>query len=101
MPTARQIALNEKEYVEEPFLRQLERLRWSILRAGEEGKGDPAVTFREGFNEVILEKKLREALVKFNPWLVEDQLSPIVRELAIPNVTGGLIENNRHILEKL
>ena len=26
MPTAHQIALNEKEYVEEPFLRQLERL---------------------------------------------------------------------------
>src|SRR5207244_10423831 len=74
MPTARQIALNEKEYVEEPFLRQLERLRWKILRAGEEGKGDPAVTFREGFNEVILEKKLREALLKINPWLAEDQL---------------------------
>jgi len=101
MPTARQIALNEREYVEEPFLRQLERLQWKILRAGEEGKGDPAVTFREGFNEVILEKKLREALLKINPWLAEDQLSPIVREVTIPNVTGGLIENNRYILEKL
>lgn len=101
MPTARQIALNEKEYVEEPFLRQLERLKWKILRAGEEGKGDPAVTFREGFNEVILEKKLREALLKINPWLAEDQLAPIARELTTPNVTGGLIENNRYILEKL
>src|SRR5437016_2967660 len=101
MPTARQIALNEKEYVEEPFLRQLERLRWKILRAGEQGKGDPAVTFREGFNEVILEKKLRESLLKINPWLAEDQLAPIVRELTTPNVTGGLIENNRYILEKL
>lgn len=101
MPTAHQIALNEKEYVEEPFLRQLERLGWKVLRADKEGKGDPAVTFREGFNEVILEKKLREALLRINPWLAEDQLASIVRELTTPGVTGGLIENNRYILEKL
>jgi type I restriction enzyme R subunit len=93
--------LNEVEYVENPFLRQLERLGWSILRAGEKGKGDPSVTFREGFTEVILEKKLREALLQINPWLQEDQLAPIVRELIIPTNTGGLIENNRYVLEKL
>lgn len=95
------ILLNEKEYVEEPFLRQLDRLKWSILRAGEEGKGDPKVTFREGFNEVILEKKLCEALLRINSWLKEDQLAPIIREITTPNITGGLIENNRYILEKL
>lgn len=97
----KQILLNEKEYVEEPFLRQLERLKWTILRAGEEGKGDPAVTFREGFNEVIIEKKLRVSLLNLNPWLEEDQLAPIIHELTVPNITGGLIENNRYILEKL
>jgi type I restriction enzyme, R subunit len=101
MPTARQIALNEKDYVEEPFLRQLESLGWKVLRAGEEGKGDPAVTSREGFNEVILEKKLREVLLRTNPWLAEDQLAPIVHELTTPGLTGGLIGNNRYILEKL
>lgn len=95
------IALNELQYVEEPFLRQMERLGWTILRAGEAGKGDPAVTFREGFNEVIIEKKLRESLLKINPWLEEDQLAPIVHELATPNTTGGLLENNSYILEKL
>jgi type I restriction enzyme, R subunit len=90
MPTARQTALNEKEYVEEPLLRQLERLKWEILRAGEEGKGDPAVTFREGFDEIIIEKKLRAALLRINPWLAEDQLSPIVRELTIPTTRRPL-----------
>lgn len=95
------IQLNELEYVEEPFLRQLERLGWSILRAGEAGKGDPSITFREGFNEVIIEKRLRESLLKLNPWIEEDQLAPIVHELTVPNITGGLIENNRFILEKL
>jgi len=97
----KRILLNEKEYVEEPFLRQLDRLKWNILRAGEEGKGDPAITFRESFSEVIIEKKLREALVRLNPWLSNDQLAPIVHELMSPNVIGGLINNNRYILEKL
>lgn len=97
----KKIILNEKEYVEEPFLRQLESLDWSILRAGEEGKGDPSITFRESFAEVVIEKKLREALLRINPWLEEDQLPAIVRELTVPAVTGGLVENNRAILEKL
>jgi len=94
------IALNEKEYVEEPFLRQLERLGWTILRAGEAGKGDPAVTYREGFYEVIIEKELRTALRRLNPWLTDDQLSPIVHELMVPLV-NGFIDCNRYILEKL
>lgn len=95
------IALNEKEYVEEPFLRQLERLGWHILRAGEEGKGDPKVTHREGFSEVVIEKILKDSLLRINDWLEEDQLPPILRELTIPNITGGLVEHNRYVLEKL
>lgn len=95
------ILLNEKEYVEEPFLRQLEKLGWDILRAGEEGKGNPTITFREGFNEVMLEGKLREVLIKLNPWLQEEQIAQIVHEITTPNITGGLVENNRYILEKL
>lgn len=97
----KRILLNEREYVEEPLLRQLDTLHWTILRAGEEGKGDPAITFRESFAEVMLESKLRDALMRINPWLEEDQLAPIVRELATPQTTGGLVENNRYILEKL
>ena len=97
----KKIILNEKEYVEEPLLHQLEHLGWSILRAGEEGKGDPNITFRESFTEVIIEKKLREALLRINPWLKENQIAPIIREITTPTATGGLIENNRYILEKL
>lgn len=95
------IQLNELEYVEEPFLRQLERLGWTILRAGEKGRGDPSVTYRDGFNEIIIEKKLRESLMKLNPWLEEEQLAPLIHEIAVPNITGGLIEKNHHILERL
>lgn len=97
----KRIALNEKEYVEDPFLRQLERLDWIIHRAGEAGKGDPAITFREGFTEIILEKNLKEYLLHLNPWLEDDQIAPIIRELSHPAIIGGLIENNRFVFEKL
>ena len=56
------IELNELQYVEEPFLKQLERLGWETIRAGESGKYDPSNTLREGFNEVILEKMPTETL---------------------------------------
>ncbi|MFH1792724.1 MAG: HsdR family type I site-specific deoxyribonuclease [Patescibacteria group bacterium] len=97
----KQILLNELQYVEEPFLRQLERQKWKTLRAGEEGKGDPSVTFRGGFNEVIIEKKLRESLLKLNPWLEKDQLAPIIHGITTINITGGLVERNKYVLERL
>ena len=103
------IALNEVEYVELPFMRQLERLGWKTnygkLKQGKEwiepGKFDPAYTHREGFNEVYLEKNLRKAMLRINPWLEEDQLSPLIHELSTPNLTGGLLENNHYVFDKL
>jgi type I restriction enzyme R subunit len=121
------IALNEKQYVEEPFLHQLDRLGWRIVRAGEDvatytalaaessplyvvgqptetpktsGIYDPAVTFREGFHEVILEKELRAALLQINRWLEKDQLPEIIREITVPQ-KNSLLEANQEILEKL
>jgi type I restriction enzyme R subunit len=95
-----QLQINEKLNVEEPFLRQLKRLGWTILRADEPGKYDPAITFRESFGEVIIEKQLREALLKINPWLEENQLPDIIRELTVPS-KNSLLEANKEILEKL
>ena len=54
--------LNELEQVEEPFLRQLERLGWRILRGD---KYDPASTLRESFSEVIIESELLAALRQY------------------------------------
>jgi len=94
------IALNEQQYVEEPFLRQLERLEWKVIRAGEQGKYDPAITLREGFNEVIIEKELRASLLNINRWLEDDQITDIIREITVPQ-SNGLIQINKEILEKL
>lgn len=97
----KKLILNEIQYVEEPMLRQLEGLGWSVLRAGEGGKGDPAITFRETFADVVLKEKLEAALLRLNPWLEADQLPPLVRELTTPGIVGGLVENNRYVFEKL
>ena len=94
------ILLNEKEYVEEPFLRQLARLGWKILRSGEEGKYDPAITMREGFNDVIIESELKTAIKKLNEWVEDDQLQDIVRQITIPQ-SISLVDANREVLEIL
>ena len=91
------IALNELEYVEDPFLRQLERLGWDILRAN---KYDPSTSFRDNFTEVIIEKELRKSLKKINPWLDEGQMNEVVREISIPS-SNSLLEGNKEILELL
>jgi len=91
------IALNELEYVEEPFLRQLERLGWRIVRGD---KYDTSASLREGFNEVIIESELREAIKRINPWIEEDQISEVIREITVPQ-GNSLIEANKEILELL
>ncbi len=111
--------LNEKEYVEEPFLRHLERLGWRIFRNREEenlGFSLPLVAekssvykiksksnsliFRENFNQVILEQELRDSLLRINPWLEEDQIFDIIREISVPQ-KNTLLEANQEILEKI
>ena len=91
------IALNEFEYVEEPFLRQLERLGWRIVHGD---KYDASVSLREGFNEVIIESELREALKRINPWIEEDQISEVIHEITVPQ-GNSFIEVNKEILELL
>src|SRR3990172_12670147 len=91
------IALNEIEYVEEPFLRQLERLGWHIIRGD---KYDASVSLREGFNEVIIESELREAVKRINTWIEENQISEVIREITVPQ-GNSFIEINKEILELL
>jgi hypothetical protein len=50
---------------------------------GEEGKFDPCITMREGFN-----------------WVEEDQLPDIIRQITTPQSTSP-VEANRKILELL
>ncbi|NPV75968.1 MAG: type I restriction endonuclease subunit R [Anaerolineae bacterium] len=89
--------LNELEQVEEPFLRQLERLGWRVLRGD---KYDPASTLRESFSEVIIESELRAALKQINPWLEEEQITAIIHRAQTPQA-NNLLKANEEILTLL
>lgn len=90
-------ALNELQYVEEPFLRHLERLGWKIIRGD---KYNPSVPLREGFHEVVIEKEMLESIKRINPWLEDDQISEVVRRITVPE-SNNLLEANREILDML
>ena len=94
--------IDERTFVEEPLLQQLEGLGWEVLRlkSPSEGVQYAEESWRENFSQVIIRRRLADALRTINSWLEEDQVERAIRELT--TYTGGnLLENNRDILKKL
>ncbi len=92
------IKIDEKNHVEEPFLKQLDELGWTVKRL--EMKQSPADTGRDSFTEVVLLSELRASLKKINDWLEDDQIEEVIRKITtFPG--SSLIENNQHILKML
>lgn len=93
------LRLDEKNHVEEPFLKQLEGLDWTVIRL-EMHQQKPEQSFRQNFGQVILQLKLEEALRKINPFLRDDQVTQVVQHITtFPQ--RNLIESNQHVLELL
>lgn len=97
------IRLDEKNHVEEPFLKQLESMpgiHWDVLRL-EMGQGQtPQQTQREDFTQVIMRKDLETALKKINPWMNEQQVFEAITD--ITSFDGdNLYKNNQQVLELL
>jgi type I restriction enzyme R subunit len=94
--------IDERTFVEEPLLEQLEGMGWEALRlkSPSEGVQYPKESWRENFSQVIIRKKLKEALRSINSWLEEDQIDRAIRELTT-YTSGSLLENNRDVLKKL
>jgi type I restriction enzyme, R subunit len=97
------LRLDERNHVEEPFLKQLELipgLRWTVLRL-EMGPGQaPVQTQRETFDQVLMYKDLEVALKKINPWINEAQLNEAIS--ALTSFEGdNLFKNNKEILNLL
>jgi len=95
--------LDEKNHVEEPFLKQLETMpgvHWKILRL-EMGNGQtPQQSQRDDFAQVLMKKDLETALKKINSWMNETQIFEAIRDLTSFD-TDNLYKNNQHILELL
>src|ERR1044072_7670441 len=78
------LKLDEKNHVEEPFLKQLEAmpgLHWDVLRL-EMGNGQtPQQTGRDDFTQVIMRRELEKALDRINPWMNEQQIFEAISDL--------------------
>lgn len=97
------IRLDEKNHVEEPFLKQLESIpgiQWKVLRL-EMGNGQlPQETQRENFDQVIMRKDLEDALRHINPWMNDQNVFEAVSDLT--SFEGdNLFKNNKQVIELL
>ena len=98
--TAKQIRLAERNHVEKPLLDQLADLGWEVIDlAGKNQK--PVDTDRENFTEVVMLPVLRERLKVINPWLEDDQVEEVVKQLTANFPSTGLLENNKHVFQLL
>src|SRR3984893_18995701 len=96
---SQEIKLDERNHVEKPFLDQLAELRWDEIEC--DNKQHPSETFRETFTEVVMLPVLRERLKMINPWLDDDQVEEVVKQLTASFPGTALIQNNRHAFNLL
>ncbi len=93
------IKLDERNHVEKPLLDQLDVLGWEIIDL--DNMQLPADTHRETFTEVVMLPVVREQLKVINPWIENDQVEEVVKQLTANFPGTGLIENNMHVLHLL
>ena len=97
--TPAQIRLDEREHVEKPLLDQLAGLGWEIIDL--DAKQHPGDSHRSTFTEVVMLSVLREQLKVINPWLEDDQVDEVVKQLTANFPSTNLLQNNRHVFNQL
>jgi type I restriction enzyme R subunit len=97
--TTLEIKLDERSHVEKPLLDQLAGLGWQLIDL--DSKQTPVDTFRESFTEVVMLPVLRQQLKVINPWLEDDQVEEVVKQLTASWPGSNLIQNNRHAFNLL
>lgn len=98
-----QLKLDEKNHVEEPFLKQLESMPdadWKVQRLKMGNDQTPNETGRADFTQVLMMNDLEAALKNLNPWMNETQVFEAARELTTFD-GDNLYQNNKRILELL
>ena len=99
--TPQQIKLDERNHVEKPLLHQLAGLGWEIIDLTDNMTQALSATHRENFSEVVMLPVLRERLKVINPWLEDDQVEEVVKQITVSFPSTGLLENNKHLLRLL
>ena len=98
--TPKHVKLDERNHVEKPLLDQLAGLGWEVIDLTDI-KQTPADTHRESFTEVVITPVQRERLKVINPWLEDDQIEEVVKQLTASFPSTGLLENNKHQFQLL
>ena len=92
------MAGDERQLVEAPALDQLKGLGWSHL------DGTTLVpeksNHRSSLKDVVLTPNLEQAIQRINPWISEDNLRKVVREVTLIQ-TSTLMEANQWFWERL
>ena len=83
------LKLDEYSHVEKPFVEQLKDLGWNtgknqVLEL--EMQQTPEQSYRTSFSEVVLQPKLRQALISINPFLTDGQIDEVVKNIILSRV---------------
>jgi len=89
---------DEYDKVELPALEQLQALGWQYIHGSQ--LSPDSSNERQYYREVLLEQRLTQSVKRINPWVNDDNLRKVVREITHPQV-ATLIEANQLIWETL
>lgn len=92
------MAGDERQLVEAPALEQLKGLGWSHLDGTTLVPGNS--NHRSSLKDVVLTPNLEQAIQRINPWISEDNLRKVVREVTLIQ-TSTLMESNKWFWERL
>ncbi len=89
---------DEYDKVELPALEQLQSLDWIYIDGSKLSPEESDE--RNSYKEVVLEKRLSQALKRINPWINDENLRKVIRDLTKAQFTN-LIEANQSIWNTL
>lgn len=92
------MANDEYDKVELSALQQLQQLGWTYLHGSQflpASNGE-----REYFREVVLEKRLGAAIKRINPWISDENLRKVMREITHPQI-ATLMEANQNLWQTI
>ena len=92
------MAADEYDKVEWPAIQQLQSCGWTYIK-GEDLSPDTSAE-RSSFKDVALENRLSESLKRINPWISEQNLHKVVKDLTKTQYTN-LMEANQSIWEMI
>ena len=98
-PDDKQFKLDERNHVEKPLLDQLASMDWEVIDL--EAKQHPLESHRSSFTEVVMLPVLLAQLKIMQPWLADDQLDDVAKQLTAGFTGNSLLQNNQHVFRLL